>query len=60
MQAAAYMHPDGGDYSSYSNIPQSQLLRFAIAAAWFLVLGIAQVTHHDTHKGLWLTVEAGC
>jgi hypothetical protein len=43
MQAAAYINPDQNDYSSYANVQQSMLLRFGIAAVWFLVLGVAQV-----------------
>lgn len=43
MQAAAYIHPNQDDLSTYQNIPQSLLLRFAIAAVWFLILGLAQV-----------------
>jgi hypothetical protein len=45
MQAAAYINPDQNDYSSYANVQQSMLLRFGIAAVWFLVLGVAQVRH---------------
>uniref|UniRef100_A0A383WB01 Meckelin n=1 Tax=Tetradesmus obliquus TaxID=3088 RepID=A0A383WB01_TETOB len=43
MQAAAYINPDQNDYTSYANVQQSMLLRFGIAAVWFLVLGVAQV-----------------
>lgn len=43
MQAAAYIHPNQDDFSTYQNVPQSLLLRFAIAAVWFLLLGLAQV-----------------
>jgi hypothetical protein len=45
MQAAAYINPDQNDYSSYANVHQSMLLRFGIAAVWFLVLGVGQVRH---------------
>jgi hypothetical protein len=44
MQAAAYINPDHNDYSTYANVQQSMLLRFGIAAVWFLVLGVAQVS----------------
>lgn len=44
MQAAAYINPDQNYYSSYANVQQSMLLRFGIAAVWFLVLGVAQVS----------------
>jgi hypothetical protein len=43
MQAAAYINPNQDDFSTYQNVQQSLLLRFSIAAVWFLVLGLAQV-----------------
>ena len=43
MQAAAYINPNQDDLSTYQNVQQSMLLRFAIAAVWFLILGLAQV-----------------
>jgi hypothetical protein len=44
MQAAAYINPNQDDFSTYQNVQQSLLLRFAVAAVWFLVLGLAQVS----------------
>lgn len=43
MKAAAYINPDQNDFNIYQNIQQSMLLRFAIAAVWFFVVGVAQV-----------------
>jgi meckelin len=43
LQAAAYINPNQDDFSTYQNVQQSLLLRFAIAAVGFLILGLAQV-----------------
>ena len=43
MQAAGYISPDTGDYTAYSHVDSSIILRFGITAAWFLVLGVGQV-----------------
>lgn len=43
MQAAAYINPNQDDFAYYQNVQHSLLLRFAIAAVWFLILGLAQV-----------------
>lgn len=51
MKAAAYINPDQNDYSSYVNVQQSMLLRFGIAAVWFLVLGVAQVSWEHNAAG---------
>jgi hypothetical protein len=42
MQAAAYINPNQDDFNTYQNVQQSLLLRFAIAAVWFLILGLSQ------------------
>lgn len=44
MKAAAYINPDNNDYSIYQNIQQSMLLRFGVAAVWFFIIGVAQVS----------------
>jgi hypothetical protein len=43
LQAAGYISPDTGDYSTYSSVDSSIILRFGITAAFFLVLDLAQV-----------------
>ena len=44
MEAAAYVSPDEKDFQHHENIRQSMLLRFAIAAVWFFIVGTAQVS----------------
>jgi hypothetical protein len=44
MQAAGYVSPDEKDFEHHENIRQSMLLRFAIAAVWFFIVGTAQVS----------------
>ena len=43
LAAAGALNPDQQDYSRYSNISRSMVLKFGVAAAWFLILGIGQV-----------------
>lgn len=57
MKAAAYINPDEHDYSIYQNVQQSMLLRFAVAAVWFFILGLAQVGGCPQQVGDWLELK---
>lgn len=43
MISAANMNPDEKDYYHYHHLQQNMILRFGITAAWFLLLGLAQL-----------------
>jgi hypothetical protein len=68
LQTAAYITPVDEDYTTYTNLQQSLLLRFAIAAVWFFIIGMAQVGRRGWNRNRWnyqcgevvVVVEAIC